>query len=115
MAHGAVDIAVWIVANQPPCGTFGPEGDGTLFLSSFEQEWDNRVARDVTGDVLLGLIRAHLFLIYLLLENVAEHVGIDFVVGAEWALVKMPLIGIKEVEQPFKSIVGDSDVGVCAF
>ena len=52
---------------------------------------------DVLGDVFLGVIRAHLLLIDEFLEDVPENIGIDLVVLAERALVKMPLVLVEVI------------------
>ena len=72
-----------------------------------EQIGDDRVLADVAGDVLLGVVGPHLLLVDVLLEDVAQHVGVDFVVGAQGALVQVPVIGVEEVEKSFECRVGD--------
>ena len=67
--------------------------EGDLHLAARHRTGrQDRVLADVFGDVLLGVVRAHLLLVDVLLEDVAEHVGIDLVVGAQRALVEVPLV-----------------------
>ena len=94
VTDGGVDVAVGIFEEQIPDGrAFGIfKGHLALGAGGIEQEWQDGVLADVFGDVLLRVIRPHLFLVDVFLEDVAEHVGIDFVVGAERAFVQVPLV-----------------------
>ena len=74
-----------------------------------EQERQDRVAADVAGDVLLGVVRAHLLLVDVLLEDVAQHVRVDLVVGAQGALVQVPGVLVEEGEDALEDGVGDRD------
>ena len=62
---------------------------------------------DVLGDVFLGVVGPHLLLVDVLLEDVAEHVGVDLVVGAQGALVEVPVVRVEEVEELLEGLVGD--------
>ena len=115
MADGRVDVAVGIVAKQPPQEAVGLEGDGALLLGGVEQERDDRVLADVLGDVFLGVVRPHLLLVDVLLEDVADHIGVDLVVGAQRPLVQVPAVLVEEVEELLEGLVGDVDVGVALF
>lgn len=88
---------------MPPC----------IFSRGIEEEGgDHRILADVLGDILLCIVRAHLFLVDVFLEDVSEDIGIDFIVFLERALVEMPLVGIKEFIELLKRPVGDRD-GFC--
>ena len=109
---GGVDVAVGVVAQQVPDGRAVGilEGDLALGAGGVEQERDDRVLADVFGDVFLGVVRPHLLLVDVLLEDVAEHVGVDLVVGAQRALVEVPLVLVEEVEDALEGLVGNLDV-----
>ena len=114
MADGGVDVAVGVVAQQPPHAAVRSESHWALFLRGVEEEGDDSVARDVSGDVLLSVVGPHLLLVDILLEDVAEHVGVDLVVLPVRPLVQVPAVAIEEVEDPLEGGVGDGDVGVVA-
>ena len=80
VADGLVEVAVGIVLEQLP-DSVGAEGDCAALLGAVEEEGDDGVAADVAGDVLLGVIGAHLLLVDVFLKDVAEYVGVDLVVG----------------------------------
>ena len=65
---------------------------------------------DVLGDVLLGVVGPHLLLVDVLLEDVAQHVGVDLVVGPQRALVEVPVVAVEELEELLEGGVGDVDV-----
>ena len=114
---GGVDIAVGIVAQVIPDGraTRVLKGYLAFGFGGVEQEGDHRVLRNVSGDVLLRVVGAHLLLVDVLLEDVAENVRIDLVVVAQRALVEMPLIGVEEVEDALEGVVGNLDVRAAFF
>ena len=85
-----------------------------LLLRLVEEEGDDCVAADVAGDVLLGVVGAHLLLVDVLFEDVAEHVGVDLVVVAQGPVVEVPLVGVEEVEDLLEGVVRDVDVRVAA-
>ncbi len=90
VADGGIDVAVRVVTKQAPQGTIRLEGDGAFLPRGIEQVRDNRVLGDVLGDVFLGVVRPHLLLIDVFLEDVADYVRVDFVVGTTGALVEVP-------------------------
>ena len=81
MADGRIDVAVGILAEEIPDGGTGGifKCDPALGLGGFKKEGKDGVLADVFGNVFLGVIRPHLFLVDVFLEDVAEDVGIDFV------------------------------------
>src|ERR1043166_145913 len=107
MTNGFIDVAVRIALQELPYGMVAFEGDLTFLARSFKQERDNRVLADVLGDVLLRVVRAHLLLIDVLLEDIAEHIGIDLVITTKRAFIKMPLICIEELKHFFKSHIAN--------
>ena len=74
-----------------------------------KQERQDRIATDVAGNVFLGVVRAHLFLVDVLLKDVTEHIGIDLVVGAQGPLVEMPRILFEECKQALEHRVRNLD------
>ena len=76
---------------------------------------DDGVFADVFGDVFLGVVRPHLLLVDVLLEDVAEHVGIDFLAASQRAVVQVPVPGVEEDKQFLEGFVGHVDVVVCSF
>ena len=114
VADGRVEVAVGVFLQQPPYAPGGREGDGALLFGAIKEEGDDGVAADVAGDVLFGIVGAHLLLVDILFEDVAEHVGVDFVVVAQGAVVEMPLVGVEEGKDLFEGLVGNVDVGMVA-
>ena len=68
---------------------------------------DDRILAVVFGDIFLGVIRAHLLLIDVLLEDVTQHIGIDLIPFLEHAFIQMPAIAIKELKELVKGFIGD--------
>jgi hypothetical protein len=56
-----------------------------------------------------------LLLVDVFLEDVAEDIGIDLVVGAERAFVQMPLVLVEIIEDALERFVGNLDVLAVAF
>ena len=82
------------------------------FCARSNRKGSRGVATDVAGDVFFGVVRPHLFLVDVLLEDVAEHVGVDLVVVTQRAVVEMPLVGVEELEDVAERRVGDMDARV---
>ena len=82
MFHRRVDVAIRVNPQQVPHG--GTLGVLERYLAlppgGVEQERKNCVSADVAGDVLPRVVRTHLFLVDVLLENVAQYIGVDFVI-----------------------------------
>ena len=91
---------------------FGPGG--------VEEKRDHRVLTDVLGDVLLGIVRAHLLLVDVLLEDVAQHVGVDsryrcavgrrFVDRCPDGLGQNPIVSVQKIEDTFEGLVLDLNI-----
>ncbi len=113
-ADGLVDVAVGVVAEQPPDLALRLEGDACTSCAAVEEERQDRVLADVLSDVLLRVVGPHLLLVDVLLEDVAEHIGVDLVVVAQRAVVEMPVVVVEEVEDALEGLVGDVDVAVAA-
>ena len=112
MTDSGIDVAVGVVPQQPPDTAVRPEGNRALLPGGVEQKGDDGVAGDVAGDVLLGVVGPHLFLVDVLLEDVAEHVRVDLVVLPVGSLVQMPAVAVKELKDSLEGLVGDADVRV---
>ena len=115
MAHGGVDVSVRFVLKQTPNTPARIESHRALFLGCIEEEWNYGIAGNVSRDVILGVVGAHLLLVDVLLENVAQYVGVDFVVFPPRTLVKVPAIPLEEVENPLKGFIRDADFGMVPF
>ena len=66
----------------------------------------NRPLAEILGDFGAGVIGAEGFLVDVLLEDVAEHVGVDFVVLAARRVVEVPGVAVEEVEEVLERLVG---------
>jgi len=106
-----IDVAVGVVPQQIPHrrAIRVLERDLALCSGRIEQEGNHCVFADVFSYVLLRVVGPHLLLVDILLENVAEHIGIDFLVVSKWAFVEMPLVLIEIVEHALESCIGDRD------
>ena len=84
----------------------------TFLAGGIEQEREDGVFADVFGDVFLRVIRPHLFLVDVFLEDVAEHVGIDFLLVAarSGCSIKMPMVFVEIIEDALEGLVGNLDV-----
>ena len=71
---------------------------------------DDRILANVLGDIFFGVVRAHLFLIDVLLEDVAENVGVDFTAGFGRAIIEMPVVALEIREKPVERGIGDVDL-----
>ena len=63
----------------------------------------------------LGVVGAHLLLVDVLLEDVAQNVRVDLVVLAVGPLIQVPAVAVEEVEDPLEGLVGNADVRVVPF
>ena len=104
-----VNVAIRIFLKELPDGPLPLESDLAPFPRCIKEERDDGVLADVLGDILLRIIRPHLFLIDVLFENVTEDVRDDFVVPLKGAFVEMPTVGIEEREESLECPVGDGD------
>ena len=111
---GIIDIGVRVFAQQRPDWPIGTKGDLALLLGGIEEERKDSVFADVLGDVLFGIVGPHLLLVDILLEDVAEHIGVDLAVAAQRAIIQVPVELIEEREELLKRLVGDGDLRVRA-
>src|SRR5690606_28287307 len=105
MSHRRIDVAVRD-SNQPipqRMVTLGRHLVG--FPRLITEEGDYGVLAEVLGSVLFGVVRAHLLLIDVLLEDVAQYIRVDLVVVMQRTFIQMPVVLVKEVEQFFKSFI----------
>src|SRR5690606_29881157 len=65
-----IDVTVGVFDEQIPQGMFALEGNFYGFPCLIEQERNHRIFADVLGDVFFGVVRAHLLLVDVLLEDV---------------------------------------------
>lgn len=79
-----VDVALGISLEQVPNGrAFGIiKSNFALGAGSVEKKRDDRVLADIVGNVLLGIVRAHLLLVDVFFKDEAKNTGVDFVVGS---------------------------------
>ena len=105
MSDSRIYVSVRVVSQQSPHAAAWRERHRTLFPGRVEKERNNRVPRDVPGDVLLGVVRAHLLLVDVLLEDIAQDIGIDLVVVPGGPFVQVPLVAVEEVEDSLERLV----------
>ena len=79
---------------------------GVLVTYFGQQAGNDGVPAYVIGDIFLGVVRAHLLLVDELLEDVTQHVGIDFPAAGKRPVIKVPVPLTEEREQFFKRGVG---------
>jgi len=79
-----------------------------------DQAVDGALA-EVFGDFRPGVVSAEGFLVDVLLEDVAENVGIDLVVIALWRIVQIPRVAAEQREQVFESLIRHGDLGPADF
>src|SRR5262249_43990396 len=79
---------------------------------SVKQIGNNGIFGNILGDIFLGVVSPHLLLVDVLLENVAQHIGVDFPVVAQWARVEVPVVLIKEGKEPLECFIGNVDTAV---
>ena len=80
-----------------------------------EEKRENRVLTDVVGDILLGVVGAHLLLVNVFLEDKAKDSRIDFFVRAQRALIEVPLPIVKVIEDRLKGFIRNLDGLAVAF
>ena len=52
---------------------------------------DDGIFGDIFGDIFFGVVGAHLFLVDIFFENIAENVRVNLIVAGGLAVVQMPL------------------------
>ena len=67
---------------------------------------------EILGDFGRRVIGAERLLVDVLLEDIAENVGIDFVIVLAGDVVQIPGVAAEEGEYVFESFIGDGDVRV---
>src|SRR5262249_2371332 len=105
-------VLVRIIPQQPPERRVLLKGNSTFLLAGVEQVGNHSIFGNVLGDIFLGVVSPHLLLVDILLENVTQHVVIDFSVVAQGARVEMPVVLIKEGKEPLKRLIGNVDANV---
>ena len=106
--NGIVNIPARVSLKQVPDGGIAFKSDFASLARRVEKERNNRVLADILGDVFWGIVCAHFLpFIHIFLENIAEDIGIDFVIVAQRPFIEVPLILLKEREEPVKRLIGD--------
>ena len=78
------------------------------FRRSFHEERQDAVLANVFSDVLLCVISSHLCAVVdVLLEDIAQYIGIDVLPACRDARIQMPPPRVEELEQADKGIVLD--------
>ena len=72
----------------------------------------DRLFAEILRDLSPRVVRAESLLVDVLLEDVAQYVGVDLVVLAAGRVVEMPGVTVEEVEQILECAIGNSDLGV---
>ena len=80
----------------------------TLALSQSDELEDGALA-EVTGHLRTGVVSAEFLLVDVFLEDVAEHVGIDFLVVAAGRVVEIPRVAAEQRENVLERDVGNED------
>ena len=109
---GIVDVTVRFVAEELPYGggirgCRGFKCDFAVLSSRIQKEGNDGIFANVFGDVLFGVVGAHLFLVDVFFKYVAEDIGVDFVIVAQRTVVEVPSVALEEREEPFKGGVGN--------
>ncbi len=115
VTHCRIDVAVRVVAKQPPQGAVRLKSNSALLLGGIENKWDDRIFAVVFGNVFLGVVGAHLLLVDVFLEDIAHDIRIDFIVGAQGAFVEVPAVLVEEVKELFKRLIGNVNFRVAGF
>ena len=116
LEHGGEDEAVAALGQGAPDVAAGLEGGGVLRCDGVEQPGDDAIPADVVGDVFLGVVGTHLgAVVEVLLEDVAEDVGVDVAFVAGGSVVEVPVPLVEEGEEFLEHAVREVDAGVGAF
>ena len=108
--HCWVKVAIRLFFQQPPHPAIRLKCDGATLLRLPQQKRKNGVPPNVAGDVFFGVIGSHLFLVDILLKDIAQHIRVNLVVPPQRPILQMPLILLKETKQPLKCLVWNLNV-----
>ena len=75
----------------------------------------NRALAEVLGDFRPRVVRPERFLVDVLFKDVAEHVGIDFVVLAARRVVQIPRVAVEQRKQVVEGLIGNLDLRIVLF
>src|SRR5690242_1554796 len=92
---GGVDVAVGIILEKLPDRVLALKRDAARLSCHIEKRRNDGALADVTGDVLFGVVRTHLFLVDVLLEDVAEDVRVNFIPFPRGPVVKGPVVSVE--------------------
>ena len=110
-----IQVTVRIVAEQFPQKTIGFEGDGAFLFCGIKEKRNEGILADILGDVLLGVIGPHLFLVDVFFENIPHHVGVDLVIHTQRPIIQMPAVLVKEGKQFLEGMVRNINIGILHF
>ncbi|MBQ8036328.1 MAG: hypothetical protein IJ268_04985 [Proteobacteria bacterium] len=78
-----------------------------------QQIGNDAILTDIFGNILFSIISPHgRTIVDVLLEYIAQHIGVDILTARSNARVEMPLIGIEECKQTLKRLIGDIQTGI---
>ncbi len=110
--HRGIQVAIRVLAQQTPDRRLALERHLAPLARPLQQMRKDRVLGDVLGDVFPGVIGPHLLLVDVLLEDVAQYVGVDLVARLQGPVVEVPVVAVEETEQALEGRIGYIDVGV---
>ena len=107
------DVSVATVSEELPQFAIRLEEFFVFLLHCIHQIRNDGVATYVLRDVLLGVVGPHLgTVVDVLLENVAQHVGIDVAACGRHAVIEMPVPFVEEIEETAESLIGNVKSGI---
>ena len=107
------DVSVATVAEELPQFAVGLEEFFVLLLHCIHQIRNDGVASYVLRDVLLGVVGPHLgTVVDVLLEDVAQYIGIDVAACGRHAVIEMPVPFVEEIEETAESLIGYVKSGI---
>ena len=83
-----------------------------LHVYLVQDELVDGLLAEVAGDLRAGVVGAEFLLVDVFFEDVAEDVGVDFVVVAAGRVVEVPGVALEKGEEVFEGYVRDADVRV---
>ena len=84
-------------------------GEGERLIDPVQNQFENCPLAKVAGHLRARVVSAEFLLVDVFLEDVAEHVGIDFVGLTAGRVVEIPRVAAKEIENVLKRAVGNDD------
>ena len=106
MTDRVIDITVGVGFEAGPYRVLALKRHAATLPGLFQQIRDDCVLANVLCDIFLGVVRAHLTLVDVLLKDITENIRIDLVAGCKRAVIKVPIVAIKERKETDESFVG---------